>query len=302
MDTPLIDPDEAVRRLLGAAPALRRETVDVRCALGRTLAAPIVSPMALPPFDRAAMDGYAVRFEDPWPPLAVAGVARAGEPRLSLPPGAAIRIFTGAPLPHGADTVIEQEACQVEEADRLRIRIRGFPGRNVMRRGHEMAPGTRVAAAGTRLTPYHLALVAAVGFGAVAVRKTPAVAILETGDELTEPGRPLAADHIYAANGALIGALVRAWGGAVRIAARVPDTRSAVTDALLGAARRADLVVVTGGVSVGDFDFVPAALHAVGRRLFWGVSMHPGRATAAGLVEGTPVVALSGNPGAAVVA
>ncbi|MGC8488839.1 MAG: molybdopterin molybdotransferase MoeA [Clostridia bacterium] len=299
MDKLLLDPDAAAGRLLEAAPPLGEERVDISRALGRTLAEEILSPIALPPFDRSAMDGYAVRFESPWPVLPVSGVARAGHQPDPLKPGTAVRIFTGAPIPEGADTVIEQEACRVDGGV-LHIDMAGFQGRNVMKRGHEVAWRASVARPGTRLSPYHVSLLASLGIARVAVRARPRVAILQTGDELEWTGRSLAPAHIYASNGTLLAALVEEWGGQVVASRRVGDSLPAVESALRRAAEEASLVVVSGGVSVGDFDFMPEALKGCGQRLFWGVSMHPGRAMAGGLVEGTPVAALSGNPGAVV--
>ena len=305
MDNPLITPERAAAALLEAARPLDVETVALDAALGRTLAHDVISPLALPPFDRAAMDGYAVRFVEPWPELAVAGAARAGDPPGTLLPGTALRIFTGAPLPAGADTVIEQEACRLvgggANGPVLQIQIRGFWGRNVMRRGHEIGIAAPVMAAGTRLSPYHVSLLASLGTDRLFVRRRPRVAILETGDELQDAATPLQPGHIYASNGSLLGALVQEWGGEVVGRRRVADAPATTQDALRSLAAGADLVVVTGGVSVGDFDYVPAALEAAGTRLFWGVGIHPGRAMAGGVVAATPVVALSGNPGAAVV-
>ncbi len=305
MDNALYPPERAATALLQAARPLGVEAVMLDAAYGRTLAEDVTSPLSLPPFDRAAMDGYAVRYEESWPELVVAGTIRAGDAPGILKPGTALRIFTGAALPAGADTVIEQEACRVVATETrvraVQIQIEGSPGRNVMKEGHEIGMAAPVMGAGTRLSPYHVSLLASIGRDRVLVRRRPRVSIVETGDELQSPATPLAPGHIYASNGSLVRALVAEWGGEVLEMRRVPDVPEATKEALLGLAPMADLVVVTGGVSVGDFDCVPAALEEVGRRLFWGVGIHPGRATAGGVVAGTPVAALSGNPGAAVV-
>ena len=294
--------DEAHRRMASVGVPLSSVQVPLDAALGRTLAHSLSAPQPLPPFDRAAMDGYAVRAEGlaPGQTLPVAGRVAAGDEPRRLVSGTALRILTGAPLPSGADAVVEQESVERVGSDAVRFLRAVRPGWNVMRRGHELQAGDAVAEAGTRLTAYHLGLAAALGLSRITVRRRPRVAVLETGSELVGPTTVLRPGQIYASQAALFRALLMSYGARVVGRGRVPDRLEAVVAALREAAARADLVIVTGGVSVGDLDFVPAALEEAGRLLFWRVAMHPGRAAAFGTVGASAVLALSGNPGAAV--
>ncbi len=296
----LLSVEEAEARLQSVKPALGCEAVGLADALGRTLAEPVEAALALPPFDRAAMDGYAVRAADAAAggPLPIAGKTLAGEPGGVLPPGAAWRIFTGAPVPVGADAVVEQEAAALAAGGVLLARV-PRPGRNIMRQGHERMAGALVAAAGDRLTVAHLGLLAAVGAGRVVVWARPRVAVVEVGSELRAPGERLAPGQIYGVHRLWVPAAVAEWGGAVASVAHVPDDPQAIAEELEGGLARADLVVVTGGVSVGEADFVPGVLERHAEPLFWRVAMHPGKAVAAAHRGQQLVMALSGNPGAA---
>ncbi|MCL8207024.1 MAG: molybdopterin molybdotransferase MoeA [Actinomycetia bacterium] len=297
----MVSVDEARRRLGTVRPHLEPEAVAVAAALGRTLAEPVYAPVDLPPFTRAAMDGFALRAADTARApvvLPVRGETPAGSPPGRLEPGTVHRIWTGAPLPAGADAVLEQEAAGVE-GDAVRI-LRPVPaGRNVMPRGHEVAAGRPVFGVGERLSSTHLALLASLGVTTVTVRRPLRAAVLQTGAELVEAGNPLAPGRIYATHGVWLSALVREWGGEPVAVETVGDDADLIARRLEALAAGADLVLVTGGTSVGRYDHVPGVLERLTDRLFWWVRMHPGRAVAAGRRGETLVLALSGNPGAA---
>lgn len=296
----LLSVEEAGARLKAVRPPLAAEIVDVADALGRTLAEPVAARCALPPFDRAAMDGYAVRAADVAAGVALplAGKTLAGEPAGRLAPGAAWRIFTGAPMPAGADAVVEQEAATLAAGGVALARV-PRPGRNLMRRGHERRAGAEVAAAGDRLTAAHLGLLAGAGAARVAVKRRLRVAVVEVGSELAPPGTVLAPGHIYGVHRVWVPAAAAEWGGAVVSAAHVRDDAAAIAAAVEAGLAAADLVVTTGGVSVGEADLVPSVLDEIAVPLFWRVAMHPGKAVAAAHRGSQLVMALSGNPGAA---
>lgn len=296
----MISVGDAQARLQEVRPALGRERVPVASALGRTLAEPLATPFPLPPFDRAAMDGYAVRAADVTAGvvLPVAGRTLAGDPPGQLAPGCAWRIFTGAPIPADADTVVEQEAVRVT-ADGAAFARPAPLGRNIMRQGHERVAGSMVAAEGDRLTVAHLGLLASVGIADTVVWTRPRVAVVEVGSELMSAGAVLGPGHIYGVHRVWIPAAVAEWGGQVVSVVHAPDDRGAIARAVDDALEVADLVLTTGGVSVGDADFLPEVLAELATPLFWRVAMHPGRAVAAACRRDRLIVALSGNPGAA---
>ena len=296
----MIAVEEALTRLAAVRPALSRERLPVASALGRTLAEPLSAPLPLPPFDRAAMDGYAVRAADvaEGVVLPVAGRTLAGDPPGRVAPGTAWRIFTGAPMPVGADSVVEQEMV-TPGAHGAAFGRAVAAGRNVMRQGHERRAGEALAQVGDRLTVAHLGLLASTGMTEVWVWSRPRVAIVEVGSELAPAGTALAPGRIYGVHRVWIPAAAAEWGGQVVSCVHVPDDRAAIGRAVDDALGAADLVVTTGGVSVGDADFLPGVLAEHATPLFWRVSMHPGRAVAAARHGDRLLVALSGNPGAA---
>ncbi len=296
----LISVGDAQERLQEVRPALGRERVPVASALGRTLAEPLSTPIPLPPFDRAAMDGYAVRAADvaAGAVLPVAGRTLAGDSPGRLAPGRAWRVFTGAPIPANADSVVEQEAVRGGAGGV----VFGRPvpvGRNIMRQGHERLAGATVAAVGDRLTVAHLGLLASAGIDDMLVWARPRVAVVEVGSELAPAGAALGPGHIYGVHRVWIPAAVAEWGGQVVSVVHVPDDRADIGRAVDNALGVADLVLTTGGVSVGDADFLPDVLAELATPLFWRVAMHPGRAVAAARRRDRLIVALSGNPGAA---
>lgn len=304
---------EARARLNGfVQPVRETETVPLRQALGRVLARPVHTAIPLPPFDNASMDGFAVRAEDtqgaaPDHPvtLQVIGDAQAGKPfRGQVGPGQAVRINTGAALPPGADAVIPVEDTDVPPTalgQALPPTVRLYrplkPGTFVRPRGQDLPQGALVLPAGIRLRPQEVGMLAMVGETQIRVWRRPRVAVLPTGDELRPPEEPLEYGEIHESNGYTLSALVQTAGGEALPLGIVPDTPQAVRRALQEAvAQQADLIVTTGGVSLGAYDFVRAVLQEEGDLLLWRINMRPGRPLAVGRFRGVPVMALPGNP------
>jgi molybdopterin molybdotransferase len=293
---------EDVWRLLDSRlQPLPAETVDLRQAPGRVLARDVTSDVAVPAFDRAAMDGYAVRGAEtfgagPYNPLelAVVGVALPGKPyAAALKAGQAVRIMTGAPVPAGADAVLQAEAA--EEADgRVRIVEPVPPGRHIGKRGEDIEPGTVVLKTGRVLRPQDVGVLASIGAAAVEVHRRPTVAILVSGDELLPPGSRPEGYRIVDSNSVMLEALIRRDGAVPLPPGYVPDQREAVRDALVSA--RADVVLVSGGSSVGQEDHAPRVLAEVGELLVHGVALRPASPTGLGFLGGRPVFLLPGNP------
>ena len=300
----LITIAEARRRVLASVRPLGAEEVALTAALGRVLAGDVVSEVAVPPFDSSAMDGYAMPAGAKGR-LAVTGEARAGHrwPE-ALEPGAAVRISTGAAVPAGTAAVVAVEQT-TEEGDAVVVPA-APQGTNIRRRGEDIRPGDRVLAAGDEVSPPALGVLASVGQTTARCARRPRVAILATGDELTEPGAPLAPGAIWSSNPpALAGQVLRA-GGAVERLLTVPDDAEATRAALSQALDSADVVCVSGGVSVGPHDHVKGALASLGvAESFWGVALRPGKPTWFGTAErdgrSVPVFGLPGNPVSAMV-
>ena len=318
--------EQALGRVLAVELPVRTQTVPLADALGRVLAEPVLSMVPLPPWDNAAMDGYALRAADtaldhahssaPQPgcdggdrgtPGAVLRVVdtipAGGVPRVAVGPGEAARIFTGAPVPEGADTVVMQENADRLDGERVRIFGTATEGRHIRRAGEAVRPGDTVLAAGRTLTASDLGLVAALGQSQVVASRRPVVALLATGDELVPPGQPLGPGQIWSSNTAALAGLVLAAGGVPIDCGVAPDdldgTRAAFRRAL---AHGPDLLVSTGGVSVGDFDVVKEALADEGADMrFWKVRMKPGKPLAFGVIGGVPAFGLPGNPVSCVV-
>ncbi|MDA8195544.1 MAG: molybdopterin molybdotransferase MoeA [Thermaerobacter sp.] len=281
-----------------AAPLSATETVALKWARGRTLAQDVVCPLDVPPFDRAAMDGYAARTADLPGRLTIAGSVAAGEAPMGFGPGETLRIFTGAPIPQGADTVIEQEAV-LRQGEHVDISQTVPAGRNISRRGNDLRQGQDLLYTGQRLSSFEIGQLAAVGLPAVTVFRRPRVFLLTTGNELRQPGQQLAPGQIFDANQALFQSLLAHWDAEVTTAAAAGDRLDAIRSAFDRDLSAFDLVITTGGVSVGDFDFVIDFLKRDADLLFWRLDMHPGKAIAAARLRDRLVVALSGNPGAA---
>ncbi len=308
----LMSLDEALAQLTQVAATCRiteRETVSTFAALGRVLAEPVGSGLDVPPADNSSMDGYALRRADLQGPGTVMLVSQripAGHVGEPLQAGTAARIFTGALLPAGADTVVMQEACEALPADGdqgPRVRINELPpeGQWVRRRGEDVQQGATVLAAGCRLNPQALGLAASVGAATLQVVRRPRVALFSTGDELVMPGDPLPPGAIYNSNRYTLRGLLEAAGCEVQDLGIVPDRLDATRAALRDAATRADLILTSGGVSVGEEDHLRPAAQAEGRIALWQMATKPGRPLAFGAVrraDGSEalLMGLPGNP------
>jgi len=295
----LISYEDAVEQLVAAAvPLSERLTLDLRDALGYVLADSVVTAIDVPGWDYSAMDGYAVRAADspvPGVELPVTQRLPAGVSPRPLEPGSAARIFTGAPIPAGADAVVMQEVCEARGTS-VKINAQVHPGDNIRRRGEDIASGSEVVAAGTRLLPQHLGLAASVGVPRLVVCRRPRVALFSSGDELVMPGQSLSAGKIYNSNVFTATALLQALGCEVIDLGIVEDTLEATIEALGRGAAQADLVFASGGVSVGEEDHVKPAVEALGSLDMWRIAIRPGKPVAFGHVNGRPFIGSPGNP------
>lgn len=277
------------------------ETLDLRAAAGRVLAADVTAEVAVPPFDRAAMDGYALRGADTFGAgpynsleLVVVGTALPSKPFAgTVQPGQAVRIMTGAPIPDGADAVLMAEAAE-EAAGKLRMMDAVPPGRHVGRRGEDIEPGSVVLRAGRVLRPQDVGVLASIGASPVPVVRRPSVAILVTGDELLPCGAKPQGYRIVDSNSVMLEALVRRDGGEPEASLYVEDEREAVRTALLSAT--ADIVLISGGSSVGQEDHAPHVLAEAGELCVHGVALRPASPTGIGFLGERPVFLLPGNP------
>jgi molybdopterin molybdotransferase len=300
-DAEALPPNEAIERILSAiSPIAGFEKIAIRGALGRVLARDIESTLNVPPHDNSAMDGYALRGTDlpseGMRAIKVLGTAWAGRPFAGrVNPGECARIMTGAPIPEGTDTVIMQEFVE-REGDFIRIGKGHKHGDNVRPAGEDIALGDTALRAGRRLTPSDLGLAASLGLGEVHVKRRLRVAFFSTGDELRSIGEPLSDGAIYDSNRyTLYGMLVR-LGAEVIDMGVVRDTREELEAAFNAAADCADVLITSGGVSVGEADFVTETLEAMGTVHFWKVAMKPGRPVAFGRIHKTVFFGLPGNP------
>jgi molybdopterin molybdotransferase len=290
--------EEARARLLAETVPLAPETVPLIEARGRWLAEAVAARITQPPFAASAMDGYAIRWSDRAGPWTLIGEAAAGRGFAgSVAPGQTVRIFTGAPMPKGTDTVVVQEDVAAKGAA-VRLTGDGPPrrGAHVRAAAQDFKAGALLAEAGSRVTPARIGLFAAAGHGTVAVRRRPSVALLATGDELVPPGALPARDQIVSANGVMLTSLLEGVGAQVDDLGIVADRQEAIETALRRGAE-ADLLVTIGGASVGDHDLVQPALRAMGAAIdFWKVAMRPGKPMLAGRLGTTRVIGLPGNP------
>jgi molybdopterin molybdotransferase len=289
--------DEAHDRLLGFARPVREiEPIDTMAAAGRVLAVAQRSPLDQPPMDNSAMDGYALRAADvpaPGTRLPVSQRIPAGSVGHSLAPGTAARIFTGAPLPPGADAVLPAEQAK-EDAGGVLAEGDVTPGKNVGQAGEDVERGSRILAAGRRLRPQDLGLLASVGRGAIEVVRRPRVRIVATGNELLAPGERPRGNQIVDSDTPMLRALVERDGGVVEAVLRLRDDERAIRDAL--AAPGADVILTAGATSVGREDFVPAVVRELGDLTIHGVAMRPASPTGIGRIGAAKVFLLPGNP------
>ena len=300
-DAPLLSAEEALERLIARARLTDVETVPISESGGRVLAERRITVGAdVPPFANSAMDGYAVRAADTPGTLPVVGEIAAGRADLPpLAPGSALRIMTGAPMPPGADSVVPIEEA-TEDGATVTIPVAARPGAHVRAAGHDLSAGELLELP-AQIGPAGAAVLVSLGYDRVAVRRSPRVAILSTGDELVAPGERLGPGQIHDANGPALGVAVTAAGGTSVPILRQPDDPAAIELALRDAVARSDLVVVSGGVSVGRHDHVRAVLERHGQLDFWRIAVQPGKPLAVGELAGTTVVGLPGNPVSALV-
>lgn len=290
--------EDALAQLLSQAPSVDGvETLPVNDVLGRVLAVDQRVPCDVPPADNSAVDGYALRRADlhAGHPIPVSARYPAGEATRPLAPGTAARIFTGSEIPEGADSVVMQERVKVSDAGII-IHAEVSEGQNIRRRGQDLTTGQLALPRGTLLRPQEMGLLASMGVARVPVLERLRVAILSTGDELVEPGTPLAPGQIYNSNRAtLIGMLTQA-GCNVVLCETLRDQRQATRETLLRAAGMSDLIITSGGVSVGEEDHVRAVLEESGDLALWRLAIKPGKPLAFGAIGGTAVLGLPGNP------
>ena len=299
MTTPALLPfDDARTWLLDRARRLTEtEVLPLVRARGRILARDVVSRLAVPPQDNSAMDGFALRVAD-WAEgktLPVSQRVPAGTQPQPLQPGTAARIFTGAPVPAGADCVVMQEQCR-QEGDCVLVASAPRAGQNIRRAGEDIAAGTVVVAAGSRLKPADIGLIASVGQPEVEVLRPLRVAMFFTGDELTEPGETLFPGRIYNSNRYWLRGILTQMGCEVRDLATIPDSLAATRLALADAAGSADVVMTCGGVSVGEEDHVKTAVEREGRLDLWRLAIKPGKPFAFGAIGEADFIGLPGNP------
>jgi len=302
----LLSIEEALDRVAANLPPVAgTESVPLLASDGRVLAADIAAPVSLPPFFNSAVDGYAVRFSD----LATSGETRlpvsgrvpAGAAAGAMAGGVAVRIFTGAPMPEGTDTVFMQEDVRLE--GETVILPQGLSaGANCRPAGEDLPAGAPALAGGRVMTPETIALAAALGLTEVTVRRRVRVAVFSTGNEIVSPGTPLGAAQLYDSNRYTMQALLRRLGAEVTDLGILPDDRAAIAAALSAAAGGHDLILTSGGVSTGEEDHVKAAVEAVGSLTFWRLAIKPGRPVAMGVipapggVEQAAFIGLPGNP------
>ncbi len=300
----LISLEDALRTMLARIqPVAESETLPLPKAAGRICAEDITSPVDVPPFANSAMDGYAVRLSDlaAGQPLAVAGKAFAGNPFSGAwPAGSCIRIMTGAPVPTGCDAVVMQEQCQPENGA-VRINAEVTAGQNIRLAGEDISRGSAVLSAGTRTGTAALPLLASLGIDRISVRRQLRVAVFSTGDELQTPGQPLAPGQIYDTNRFAVTLMLNKLGCQVIDLGIIPDDPEALRAAFIQADNSADVVISSGGVSVGEADYTKTILDELGEIGFWKLAIKPGKPFAFGRLANSWFCGLPGNPVSALV-
>ncbi|HEX2567145.1 MAG TPA: gephyrin-like molybdotransferase Glp [Burkholderiales bacterium] len=294
----MLSVDEALAQLLGEARAVgEAEEVPTLEAAGRVLARAQRSTMDVPPLDNSAMDGYAIRLSDLQEKnrLPVSQKIMAGAVGVPLQPGTAARIFTGAPIPPGADAIVMQEHTSVEGGEVVVNRV-PKPGEWIRRVGSDIRKGAEILSAGKRLLPQDTGLAASVGIKSLPVYRAVRLGLFFTGDELVMPGEPLAPGRIYNSNRFTLRGLAQAFGCTIEDYGIVPDSLQATREVLRRAAAECDVIVTSGGVSVGEADYVKPAVEAEGSLLMWRIAMKPGRPLAFGRVGKAFFIGLPGNP------
>ncbi len=294
----MLSVEEARARILAPLTATGPETVAISDAWGRVLAAPIIARLTQPPADVSAMDGYALHAADATQGavLHIVGQAPAGHPFAgTVSQGEAVRLFTGSVIPAGADTVLLQEDATAS-GDSVTVNAAPRQGQHIRPRGQDFAESDQIIPAGTKLHARHIGLAAAVNHPWLTVHRRPTVAILTTGDEIAMPGEPIGEGGIVSSNSHMLAAMVRAAGGLPLLLPVARDTPEAIATAARSA-QGADLLLTTGGASVGDHDVVQAGLAQLGFVLdFWKIAMRPGKPMISGRIGSLPVLGLPGNP------
>ncbi|MGY4879421.1 gephyrin-like molybdotransferase Glp [Vreelandella aquamarina] len=275
--------ETAIAALLKDVSPLENEVIALPDAAGRVLATDIKAQLDVPPFDNSAMDGYALRASEAGQPLLVSQRVAAGASVTPLMPGTCARIFTGGEIPPGADCVVMQERVS-QQGERVMLPADIPIGDNIRRRGRDVRAGQTLLRAGTRLEAAALGHLAGQGVSAVSVVRRPRVALLSTGDEIIDPGTPLKAGQLYNSNRPMLKRLLENFGAEVVSLVSVPDDFSSTCDRLKQAAAQADVVVSTGGVSVGEEDHVKAALESLGQLDIWKLAIRPGKPLALGQI------------------
>ena len=298
----MISVDDALRRILAKAVPLAGEKIDIHAAAGRVLAAPLVAKLDNPPFDASAMDGYAVRASDvaPGKSLRLIGTSQAGAPfNGSVGENETARIFTGAPVPSGADSIAIQEEADTKD-NRVSFRSSVKPGAFIRHRGRDFKTGQEVLPAGTRLEPFALALAAACAADIVATRR-PRIAIVSTGDELVSPGLIPGPSQIVASNAVALASLISPLAVA-EVHGIAPDEPGVLTEILRNSLTQSDVLITSGGASVGDRDYVLPVLQSLGVTIeFWKIAMRPGKPLMFGTLGSKLIFGLPGNPVSALV-
>jgi len=300
----MLSVNEAIASLLdGSRRLVGSEEIDLISALGRTLATDIIATIDVPPADNSAMDGYALRhgdWQDAETGLPLSQRIAAGSVPQALEPGTAARIFTGAEVPAGADTVVMQEHCEAsaKDASKSGVRIFRLPalGANIRPRGQDITTGQKMLAVGHRMRAQDMGLLASQGIGKIQVYKRLKVAILSTGDELVEPGKELQGGQIYNSNRFTMLGQLAAWGFEVVDLGVARDEPEAIRELFESAAAKADVILSSGGVSVGEEDYVKDVVESLGSIDLWKIAIKPGKPFAFGQVNGTPFLGLPGNP------
>jgi molybdopterin molybdotransferase len=299
---PMMSVDEAIGIIAARVTPVREvESVALNEADGRILAKAISASLPLPPFTNSAVDGYAVRSRDlpreAEAAFAVTGRVQAGASAAeAIKPGQAVRIFTGAPMPEGADTVFMQEDVRIDGDGRVVLPAGLKPGANVRPAGEDIALNAPALAAGQRLRPQDVALAAALGLTHLDVTRRIRVAVFSTGDELVSPGTPRAAAQLFDSNRFMLMAMLARLGCEVSDLGILRDDRASLATGLKQVAGGHDLILTTGGVSTGEEDHVKAAVESVGSLVLWRMAIKPGRPVAMGIIGGTPLIGLPGNP------
>ena len=284
------------------------EEIATTNALNRILAVDFVSKIDIPPFDRSAMDGYAINAEDSYgaspknpKKIRLIGIIEIGEyTELKLNKGEGIRISTGAPIPEGSNAVIKIEDTEIDK-EQINLYTSVVPWKNISKKGEDFKSGTKILSNGTELKAEHIALLTSIGFSKVIVRTKPKVSILSSGDELVEPGDPLKPGKIYNSNTPMISALVKLYGGFVEKEETVKDDKKTIKNRLLDASKESQVIIFTGGTSVGTKDYLPEIMKESGVILAHGVAQRPGAPVLIGFLNETLTFCLPGTPVAAYV-